>query len=624
MQRLLTAHGYETAYREDGWAECLLATRDERWLGRGVDRDRALLDAVAQAFPSKVARALLEVALAQLEGDLEEPQVAPEDQRIVEPEPAVAPALDEPLPAASLAIPVVPATSPAVAERAPEPPQPAATAAPTPPRTRLSEAEALAGLAELRATIEADQEELGLCSPPRQRLVLLAWMARARAFQEDTVSSSRIYDAVRSFAKTIGQLAKEWWPGNVPALQITSRPLDALKTLPAPDSAPPMTWAAVADLAEKALEAMEQEDAVRDRDDYGWADAAKLAPTPDDPDELLRELMAQVEKLAPLGKLPEGAELPSADRLVEWVRKLRWLRDSVEDVRSWAKLAGRLRFWSKRERDAFAVAARELEPTFIPDRPWALILRAEAMATADAQRRLEEEARRAEELGRVLDAAPRPEDSPTADELSAWLARALPFTDAFQTEVAGAMLPFREQVLELDPAHIEGADRRIRRRLAKLRHSLANPSTLDHPPVSSRRAVSVVQPVESLETPELATEGSELRRRVVEHTKGRRAVFVSNRTDEGLRERIEEIFDFEVLDWVEAEPRRIDALADTIAAGAYDFVLGATGFMDHTVDGKLSRACRRTEARYIRVNRGRPVACLRAVARSLGELHDAA
>lgn len=626
LHRFLNTHGYEAAYREDGFIECLLAFREERWLGRGLDRERALLDAVKKAFPSELARALLEIAVAEIEGPAVEANGAVEEEAEAAPEPIVLeePGAPEPEPEGQETV-VAEAQAEAVqaaevvekAEEAKAPPP-----KPTLPRTRFNEEEALGFLSELRATIEADAEELGLCSPPRQRLVLLAWMARARAYQDDAPSSGRIYDSVRSFAKLIGQLAKEWWPGNVPALQITSRPMDALKTLPPPDSAPPMTWSAVADLAEQALDAMEREDSARGRDDYGWSDAERLLPPPENPDELLGELLAEVEALAPLGRLPEVGEVPTLDRLTEWVRKLRWLRDSVEDVRAWAKLAGRLRFWTRKERDS--VANRELDPNFQPDRPWAMVLHAEAMAAADAQRRLEEEARRAEELGALLDSAPSPGAEPTIEELSSWLARALPFTDAYQAEVAGAMLPFRDQVLELDANQIEGADRRIRRRLAKLRESLADPASLEQPPASTTRAISMIQPVEEVLVAEFSSPGSELRQRVLSHTKGRRAVFISNRSDEDLRERLEKLFDFEVFDWVEADPRRIDALADTIAAGAYHFVLGATGFMDHTVDGKLSRACKRTEARYIRVNRGRPTACLRAVARSLGELHDAA
>ena len=624
LHRFLVTHGYETAYREDGFAECLLAYRDERWLGRGIDREGALLDAISHAFPSNLARTLLEKAIATFE-EAVEGQAA---QDVTEPVAVRSPTLPSrapsteipPLPAlTSIEVNVVDDTED---EDAKAPVSTVVRSTPAVVRPSLSEAEALARLAELRATIEADAEELGLCSPPRQRLVLLAWMARARSYQDEAPPSGRIYDAVRGFAKLIGQLAKDWWPGNVPALQITSRPVDALKTLPPPDSAPPMTWAAVADLAERALHAMEQEDAAKDRDDYGWADAHRLHPPPEDPDEVLREMLAQIEAISPLGKLPEANEVPSPDKLVEWVRKLRWIRDSVEDARTWGRIAGRLRYWARKERET-AVAAKELEPTFVPDRPWAFVLRAEAMALADAQRKLEEDARRAEELRQVLEEAPRPESNPTVEELAAWLGRALPYTDTYQAEVAKAMLPFREQVLSLDASNIEGADRRIRRRLAKLRETLADPGSIEQPPASTRRAVSVVQPVEDLVNDLNSTKG-ELRRRVIEHTRGRRAVFISNRTDEDLRERVGELFDFEVLDWVEAEPRRIDALADTIAAGAYDFVLGATGFMDHTVDGKLSRACKRTNARYIRVNRGRPTACLRAVARSLGELNDAA
>ena len=621
LHRFLIIRGYETAYREDGFAECLLVHGDERWLGRGPDRERALLDAVAQAFPSSLARTLLEKAIEDLEKTVEPAELQGVEQEPLyrsptQPSPPLETALPQTLTALAEANVVVEVSEEQDSKAPISRVVPSSSAI---VRTTLSEEEALTKLSELRATIESDAEELGLCAPPRQRLVLLAWMARARSYQDDAPPSSRIYDAVRAFAKTIGQLAKDWWPGNVPALQITSRPVDALKTLPPPDSAPPMTWGAVADLAELALRQMEQEDSARDRDDYGWADTQRLLPAPEDADEVLREMLAQIEKIAPLGRLPEAGEVPSADRLLEWVRKLRWVRDGVEDVRTWGRIAGRLRFWARKEREA----SKELEPTFIPDRPWAFVLRAEAMATADAQRKLEEETRRAEELGRVLEEAPRPEASPTTEELAAWLAKALPFTDTFQAEVANAMLPFRDQVLSLDVSNIEGADRRIRRRLAKLRESLDNPASIEHPPASTRRAVSVVQPVEELVT-EASSPNSELRRRVVEHTRGRRAVFVSNRADEDLRERVGELFDFEVLDWVEAEPRRIDALADTIAAGAYDFVLGATGFMDHTVDGKLSRACKRTSARYIRVNRGRPTACLRAVARSLGELNDAA
>lgn len=620
LQKLLIAHGYDLVFRDHGWAECLLERGEERWFGQGKDREGALLHVVSQAFPSALARSLLEQALdasSEAAADLSEPPVAEAQEG--EATTAESEAPQEPLPAVPAEVPTMPtAAAPSVAS-AEVPKVPPVWAA------RISEAEAIEGLANLRATVEIDSEELGLCAPPRQRLVLLAWMARARAYQEDAASSSRVYEAVRSFAKLIGQLAKEWWPGNVPALQISSRPIDALKTLPAPDSAPPMTWSAVADLAEVALYQMEQDEILRGRDDYGWADAARLLPPPDAPDELLAALVARVEAIAPLGKLPESAELPSADTLLEWVRKLRWLRDGVEDVKSWARLAGRLRFWSRRDRDTFATASRELDHLFVPERSWALVLRAEAMATADAQKRLEEEARRAEELQRLLEEAPKPDDAPSEEVLAAFLARALPFTDTFQEAIASVVLPFRDSILEIDPANLEGADRRIRRRLAKLQDFLAQSSRFESPPASVQRAISEVRPVEELLDIELPNPGSELRRRVMGHTKGRRAVFVSNRTDEGLRERIEELFDFETLDWVEAEPRRIDSVAETIAAGTYDFVLGATGFMDHTVDGKLSRACRRTEARYIRVNRGRPVACLRAVARSLGELQpDAA
>ena len=72
------------------------------------------------------------------------------------------------------------------------------------------------------------------------------------------------------------------------------------------------------------------------------------------------------------------------------------------------------------------------------------------------------------------------------------------------------------------------------------------------------------------------------------------------------------------LAWTEATPRRVEAESRAVAAGAYDLVLSATGFHNHSVDAILSRAARTGGARYVRVDRGGPLACLRALVRELG------
>lgn len=51
FRELLANLGYEAAWRESGWHECLLLRGDERWFGTGSTPDGALLHALAQAFP---------------------------------------------------------------------------------------------------------------------------------------------------------------------------------------------------------------------------------------------------------------------------------------------------------------------------------------------------------------------------------------------------------------------------------------------------------------------------------------------------------------------------------------------------------------------------------------------
>ena len=79
-----------------------------------------------------------------------------------------------------------------------------------------------------------------------------------------------------------------------------------------------------------------------------------------------------------------------------------------------------------------------------------------------------------------------------------------------------------------------------------------------------------------------------------------------------------QLFEFAELDWLAGETKRRQALVTPIASGTYQFVLGATGFLSHSIDGQISQACRKGKVPYVRVHRGRPLACLRAMQRELG------
>jgi hypothetical protein len=94
-------------------------------------------------------------------------------------------------------------------------------------------------------------------------------------------------------------------------------------------------------------------------------------------------------------------------------------------------------------------------------------------------------------------------------------------------------------------------------------------------------------------------------------------VFVSNRRDPDLQASIQDAFRFSAFDCRIAEAKRMQALGEAIESGQYDFVLSAIGFQLQGLDQALSRACRAAGVTYLRVNRGQPLACLRAFAREL-------
>jgi hypothetical protein len=98
---------------------------------------------------------------------------------------------------------------------------------------------------------------------------------------------------------------------------------------------------------------------------------------------------------------------------------------------------------------------------------------------------------------------------------------------------------------------------------------------------------------------------------------GKRLVFVGTRRDPDLQARLTGAIPCAELEWRVAEPKRMQDLGEAIASKQYDVVLSALGFSSLGADPLLARACREAGIGYLRVNRGRPIACLRALARSV-------
>jgi hypothetical protein len=490
---VLEAAGYELVFREGEWVECLLLKDVEAWIGRGRDRDSALLDAVQKACPSSLALALFNEAMERRGGQgrsTAESIVAGDPERAQGFTPIVStPAAARTQAVSRIAMP---------RSRSQPPPLVRRDAGPA----RIDAGRALDELEILGERIRDSREELGLCSPERQRLAMLAWICEARAHTDTFPEDARIRDRVGSISRQLTEIGKTFWPGSVTALQLQMQPRDLPRHVL---GGPASTWARAAELAERSLRTLEYTDERRGYDAYGWADAGSTRPSPQGPERMLEGLITDVEGIAgPLAHnaVPQKTEArPDPDSFQRWVRRLRWLRGSDVNPDRWARVAGRLRWWACHREAPLVAPARELEASYMPDQSWAREL------------------------------------------------------NSTETSANG---------------HSELA------------------SFPDHVLEDVRSAMS-----------------------------GKRLVFVSTRRDPDLQAQLKDALPSAALDWRVAEPRRLEALGEAIQHGAYDVVLGAVGFQSQGTDALLARACKLAGVRYLRVNRGRPIACLRALARDL-------
>lgn len=341
---LLQAHGYAVRFRTHEWVECLVTRDEEAWVGQGPDRAAALEMAVAQACPSALAQALFRRALAEQQGSRPE--------RTTRPPPSAPRYTSQRAPVRS-AVPLVP--------RAPLP--------------AYSVTDAIEELAVLKERIKASREELGLCSPERQRLAILAWICEARAHTDRFGDEPKVRDGVASISRLLTDIGKAFWPGSVTALQLQMRPRELPRHML---GAPAETWTRAAELAEAALQAVVLRDDADGLDAYGWADSVELWPRAMDPTERLRALIHDVEHLG--GRIEKhaaarpGSGKPDPGTYQRWVRTLRWLRTSGVDPDRWARLAGRLRWWGGRRDGTLQAGLRELEPHHRPSGPWSEVL----------------------------------------------------------------------------------------------------------------------------------------------------------------------------------------------------------------------------------------------------------
>lgn len=115
----------------------------------------------------------------------------------------------------------------------------------------------------------------------------------------------------------------------------------------------------------------------------------------------------------------------------------------------------------------------------------------------------------------------------------------------------------------------------------------------------------------------MADDDEILWRRIRPHTEGKRIAIVTNRDDRQLKDELQRRLGAKIK-WVLAKPRKIGALTKSIRDGNYGMVIAFTGWIKHKTDANLSSAARKSKTTYVRADKGRPRACLLAIAREVG------
>ncbi len=647
LPAFLREHGYRGLRRQHDWCEYLVWHGDERWLAHGPDDAAALSHLLAQMFPSAAARSLLAqqdtahettpaVQAAAQATSIQASAQATSAQAIAaqvtsSAHAASAHAASAPPPATQSSA-QAPTGPPATALRVPEPTatEPATPAPAEPERRELPKvgerlilptpAYPPAAVAEARDTLDEILKEMAEARPdfavmaPRlQKVHMLGWICRARGLDEQFAGEHKVTVLVRRVAHELTTISKIMWPGSVQALQMSARPDCVVGELGVKTSQFPRTWN---DASEYVLQH-------RDRailsdvplDDYGWADDVRRPP-PGDPRTLLREAQHTVESVAGpaqeppprhLNTPPEDLGQESIDQLVKHVQQLRAIRLHTLQPELWGCVIGRLRWLSGRLGDRAPALRKWLDPEFRPP-----VDNTRATAIQSEKTRLAQQASR--------DARAALSETAEPAVLGTWLLGAFA---VFNTAEVAALVgePLRAVVLELDDDALPDADRRLRRRLRDLKAHLQNASDLGSPgstgsePDESDTGDTDARASEDSEPVEVVDDS--LTALVRARVRGNSAHLVSNRDDPDLKANLEEQLGLDI-SWCDGNPRKVQAQCESIARNSYDLVLIATGFQAHMIDGILARAARAGGVPYVRVFKGRPLACVRALARSFG------
>lgn len=605
LEQALTLLGYTVVFRETGWSECLVVGHEEAWVGEGTSKDEALRVVLRRMFPSKASWACLEKSAlvrpaneaptAELR-EAEPPQEAlvsktaspesssPTDPLVVE---------NVPLPTVLVdhrRVNFTPTLKPKVSE-------------PT-----LSVAEAMEILHEILTEIQDERDDVAMMSTLHQRVHLSSWIFRARSVQEQLPCHRMVEETVHTIALKLTSFCKKYWPGSVRALQVEATPFAAISTLGRAPVKSISKWSQAAEWVEEYIEDLEER--VGGQDEYGWIDQASLTPPAPDASKVLEEVVDRLHQIMP-GMITATPEVRAQALSVESLKNaesqmvlcaglLRWIRRSCLDRETWGSAMGALR-WAAHFADLTRVRTWVSDIT-VPRQSWATEVDRDPRVNALNKMKHE-----------VISSAPTAMTS--REQLVQWLQNA--FTAFTNPQIVKLAPESKQDLLALTNEDFSSADRNIRSRLRKLQTIIRTGEDVSRASIPKIETLSLAK-AETITTISVETVEDILRDAVREKTRGKRMLFVSNRKDEPLRTRLETELACEVALRDGGSDRKLEAILASIGSQSYDMVLMATGFSTHACDASLARAAKAASIPYVRVNKGRPLATIRALARTFG------
>jgi hypothetical protein len=269
---------------------------------------------------------------------------------------------------------------------------------------------------------------------------------------------------------------------------------------------------------------------------------------------------------------------------------------------------GALRWCSREGRENARPLAEVLDENYLPVRKWAELLGRDP--EINRRKRTQRE---------VLEHLPEP--GWLEENLLAWLRKA--FSAFNNPQIAKMAEAVRDDILTLSKADFADADRSTRSRLHKLQSILRSGMApkVDLPTEEELRISDEAESAEDSDT-EPTDPGDRMLQQVCLVTKGKRILFVSNRDDVRLREELERDLECDVTLKNGGSPRLMRAIVDSIDANRYDIVCMATGFNNHSADANLCRKVKGAGLPYVRVQKGRRAATIRALGRAFNVLKE--